>query len=286
MNQDFRFDNVDIVINRNSLRKLLDFCGSGSGTRSKSIKQSFRMNLFMVKNTLVVERCEKNARELIRGQQQSGWGHNFEHKFTKMPAGAQDSTGHHRVLQYPLGNLRCVVCFEVDAKYTQSHAGMAEQQSLDAVVDQMSTLDLTSQLGTNLTSSDQRMLMSQSTAAEIKTSMKPKGPSFYMPQLWFGRTPWLIIGRHVKGTFDQVRVIDAASEFENWEAKNQVELRKLVAILGRFREAAQRSKGGKCIAICEKGTQPQAIRIYQSKVERNALPDELVMKFWGPGTES
>ncbi len=45
----------------------------------------------------------------------SGWGRNFERTFTKFPPGSGESTGHHRVLRYPLGDLNCVVRFEVDA---------------------------------------------------------------------------------------------------------------------------------------------------------------------------
>jgi len=60
MSPEFCFDGVDIVVNRNSLRKLLDFCNG-------RVKGSFRLNLLLVKNTLFVERCERNATEMIRG---------------------------------------------------------------------------------------------------------------------------------------------------------------------------------------------------------------------------
>ena len=76
----FRFDDVDAVVNRNSLRKLLDFCHGRS-------QDSFRINLHIVHNTLIIEKCEKNAKEMVRGSVESGFGHNFERTFTQLPSG-------------------------------------------------------------------------------------------------------------------------------------------------------------------------------------------------------
>src|SRR4051794_20911785 len=58
MRPGFRFDDVDVVVNRNSLRKLLDFCHGRA-------KDSFRIDLYMVHNTLIIERREKSVKELI-----------------------------------------------------------------------------------------------------------------------------------------------------------------------------------------------------------------------------
>ncbi|KAL0929522.1 uncharacterized protein CTRU02_215421 [Colletotrichum truncatum] len=112
MNPSFRFENIDILVNRNSLRKLLDFSAG-------RLQDSFRINLHLVYQTLVIERCERNARELISGSKNSGWGRNFERTFTTYPTGLEDSTSHHRALRYQLGDLACVVRFEVDACYEQ-----------------------------------------------------------------------------------------------------------------------------------------------------------------------
>ncbi|KAK5988184.1 hypothetical protein PT974_12324 [Cladobotryum mycophilum] len=236
---EFRFDNVDVVSNRNSLRKLLDFCAGRS-------KDSFRIDLMLVNNTLFLERREKNVRELIRGKQNSGWGHSFEHAFTKFAPGTEGSTGYHRALHYPLGGLRCVVQFEIDAFYEEGKKN-EEDESITLPMARLSLKDqpeadaLQAQASK---SSKKTILMPQATAAEIKTSMRPRNIGQYLPQLWFGRTPWLMIGRHDNGTFKEVKITDAAAQFEDWETRHQTELQKLVVVLGQLREAV-RKNGGK-----------------------------------------
>lgn len=102
-----RFDSIDCLVNRNSLRKLLDFCSASR------IRKDFRLNLSVVSNTLIIERCEKITVERLRGSVDSGYGHNFERAFTKYPKDLENSTSHHRVLQYKLGDLKMAVRFEV-----------------------------------------------------------------------------------------------------------------------------------------------------------------------------
>lgn len=64
--------------------------------------------------------------------------------------------------------------------------------------------------------------------AELKTF---HGEKFciekYLPQLWFGRTPNLLVGTHIDGTFHKLEAINVASRLLEWETKHQEELRKL-----------------------------------------------------------
>lgn len=286
MNPDFRFDDVDIVVNRNSLRKLLDLCGG-------RVTESFRVNLLQVQSSLFIERCEKSARKLVRGSQNSGWGRNFERAFTDFPLGLEDSTGHHRVLRYPLGNLNCVVRFEVDACYetrgedraeepTHQTVHRADAESVTLMLDELSiggSAQNAAARDQTTRTTGQARTPSQSTAAEIKTSVKPKPPGAYLPQLWFGRTPWLIIGYHTDGVFTEVKVTDAGARFIDWENKHQTKLLKLVSLLTELRKVVRKHGGGNCIAICEKGS-PPAIKIFTSGVSQRALPDDLISKFW------
>lgn len=274
------FSDIDVIVNRNSLRKLLDFC-SGKNPRS------FRINLLLIKNTLFIERCEKSLREYIGGSQQSGYGRNFEKEVTTFPAGVEDSAGYHRALRYKLGNLACVVQFEVDACYKGESPASPDLQSL---IQQTARLSISKSLDNkgseeiNETSSNHQSFMPQSESAEIKTTAKPKGLNLYMPQLWFGRTPWLITGHHDKGTFHKVDITNAAERFINWEDNHQVQLKKLVAILAQFREAVQNNNGKNCIAIFDKGSHKKGIVIYPSTVNQKPLPDDLISNFWASTT--
>ena len=122
--------------------------------------------------------------------------------------------------------------------------------------------------------------MVQEMAAEIKTASKLKSLGKNLPQLWFGRTPWLIVGRHTQGTFEELRVTNAEANFVDWESRNQANLRTLVAVLGQLREAVKDNGGKHCVALCEKNTLPPAIRVFPSTVAKKAVPDDLRGKLW------
>ncbi|KAF6813208.1 hypothetical protein CSOJ01_04719 [Colletotrichum sojae] len=294
MNPSFRFDDVDVLVNRNSLRKLLDF----SAARRQD---SFRINLHLVGRTLVVERCERSARDLIRGSQNAGFGHSFEAAFTKHPDGLEDSAAHHRALKYQLGNLTCVVRFEVDACYRR------DDDDTDVMTSSMESLSVGNSAGggaeggkgkgaaakeIEATDTGGPSLatapMAQSLAAEIKTLKvgKPKNMGTIMPQQWFGRTPWLVMGRHTDGYFKEVKITDTGSNFGDWEDRQQDNLRKLVAVLARLREAVEANGGEHCVAICEKTTAPPVIRVFPSTVDRKAVPYDLRRQLWNSTSSS
>ncbi|KAH7012563.1 uncharacterized protein B0I36DRAFT_399147 [Microdochium trichocladiopsis] len=126
----------------------------------------------------------------------------------------------------------------------------------------------------------QKAQMTQEMAAEIKTASKPKSLGKNLPQLWFGRTPWLIVGRHAQGTFTECRITNAAAQFADWERRNQADLRMLVAVLGQLREAVKSNGGKHCVAICEKKLFPPVIEVFQSTTAKMAVPDNLRGKIW------
>ena len=108
MKPDFDFGSVDLVTNRNSLRKLFNFA-------SGRAPQSWRVDVNLVQNTLILTRRERSTREVIQGSRNVGYGHNFERAFTKPQKGLEDSSAHERFARYTMGELNCVVRFEVDA---------------------------------------------------------------------------------------------------------------------------------------------------------------------------
>ncbi|KAK1466478.1 hypothetical protein CTAM01_17015 [Colletotrichum tamarilloi] len=271
MNPSFRFDDIDVLVNRNSLRKLLDFSAGRS-------QDSFRVNLHLVHRTLVIERCERTARELISGSKNSGWGRNFERKFTTYPPGLEDSAAHHRALRYQLGDLACVVRFEVDACYEKTGEGSCSEP-LEGAMGRLAVGDGPGEVAASPKLPTQPS-MAQATAAEIKTAIKPKSPSAYMPQLWFGRTPWLIIGQHANGTFEQLKITHVAARFTNWEERHQADLRKLVTVLAHLRQAVEEHGGRHCVAIYEKTAKTPEIKVYSSCVVKQAVPDDLRRKLW------
>jgi len=83
---------LDIVTDRNSLRKLLRWIGGASDARE------FRIDLQLAgEKTLLLNRWEKRTTEESSGYT---FGHNFERVSTQHAEGCEESTGHHRIVQY------------------------------------------------------------------------------------------------------------------------------------------------------------------------------------------
>lgn len=309
----FRFDAIDLVINRNSLRNLLDFA------RGRTLKHPFRVNLFLVRDkTLVVERCTASAAQMIGGAHSSGYGHSFEDAFTTPPSGTEGSLGHHRVLRYKLGHLDCAVRFEVDACYhgpddlasasassseenpvssdgatTKADAGRSETPSALDFGSLSLQDDSVPAPAAKAASQNQRPPTSlvvlprgagtaQHHTAELKSGAKRASLPQTLPQLWFGRTPFLLSGCHTNGTFHRVDVTDAGAHFAAWETDpaNQDGLRKMVSLLAWLREVARTARGGACVAVCDKGVKPYVLRVFEGKHGRSALPEEMIGAFW------
>ena len=288
MSPDFRFNEIDIVTTRNSLRKFLEFC---TGRR----QDSFRVNLSIVNNTLFIE--QYNVINMAQGR---GWGHNFEKTFTRYPAGLEGSTTHDRFLRYPIADLSCLVGFEVDACYEGNEAESTQAQTeVEGLQDGLERLFLNkpgpstvvakvgecSMLPPSPRLPQGTKKMAQSSAAELKTCKLGKsGITAYLAQLWFGRTRWLIVGSHDQGTIVTNTITDVSSRLMQWEAERQQDLRKLSAFLAELREAVRKSGKTRCCLMYEKGILggPNLVKLFavkSTKVEK-VVPKEVFSQFW------
>jgi hypothetical protein len=88
MNRKKRFDNIDVVINRSSIRKLLTFA---SGERDYS---AFHMDVDLIDNTLFLGRRERYAKAVSR----DSCDRTFEATFTAADSNLPGADGHHRVI--------------------------------------------------------------------------------------------------------------------------------------------------------------------------------------------
>lgn len=89
----YRFQDLDLITDRNSLRKLLRFVTSTADLKD------FRINAIRKDKTIVFVRNEKRT-----VQKSSGFGNNhglaFEKVSTGSEKGLEKSTGHHRIISY------------------------------------------------------------------------------------------------------------------------------------------------------------------------------------------
>jgi hypothetical protein len=271
---------------------LFDFC-AGRG------QDSFRIDLHSVHNTLIMERCERSAKEMIHGSARSGYGHNFERVFTKPAVGLEDSTSHHRVLRYGIGGLDIAVRFEVDASYSEAEDDVSREEHGENPVDPDAGAQLAADLDSLRLSSigegDRKMRAqsvfanpgghgsAQSTIAELKTSKK--STTKIMPQMWFGRTPYLIRGLHDHGVFEKLVISRVGDNFQSWETEleNQTALRKMVGLIARVRNLLVDAEEHAAIMIFQKD-QPGKLRVLRRTRVKMPLPDEIVREFWSGNT--
>ncbi|KAK9777865.1 hypothetical protein SCAR479_05548 [Seiridium cardinale] len=289
MNPYITFDAIDILVNRNSLRRLLEFC-------QKQAMDSFRLNLFVIGNTLIIERCTKTAKQMLHGSGDPGYGKAFEQAVTENHTDLQDSMAHHCVLKYELGGLECAVRFEVDACVASSVAdsqtgprntnGSQHYDAVDRLAGDLQAMGLGMRNpGTGIGIGSMQVIpcgtgTSPSHMAEIKANAKPPGKS--MPQLWFGRTSFLVRGSHDESTFTKVSVDNVSQKFEEWESspRNQMALQKMVSLLSQLRDIVKGTEKKSCVAVYRKNREGPVLQIFDSTAGRSPLPIATVQRFW------
>lgn len=286
MNPTFQFDSIDVLVNRNSLRRFFKFC-SGRPV------DSFRVDLHLVNNTLIIEKCVKRSWDLL-GSTCSGFGFNFERAVTRLPPGLVNSSAHHRVLRYNLGGLECAVRFEVDASYEDAKLGEAQNPEEHSYAARGDIESLESELWSMIMTSgtdgsyvpvsaiSQGPGTPQTSVAELKTCGPSKKTRRELQQLWFGRTRYLVTGYHDNGIFSRVKVDDLEEGLVAWEndAANQTALRKMAVLLSRLREVASKTEGKSCAAIFQRDDEEPALRVFTSTSRKGPLPDSMIERFW------
>ncbi|ROV93593.1 hypothetical protein VMCG_08095 [Cytospora schulzeri] len=120
MNPGRTLNDVDLVTDWKALKILLNL------TAGKQC-QAFRMKLYLVKNTLIIEMRSELAEArrsgidpVRRSSVARGYGRSLEPIFNKWDAGFELSEAHIRTVQYNLGSWICVVRFQADSAYTTS----------------------------------------------------------------------------------------------------------------------------------------------------------------------
>lgn len=299
LNPGFRFDDVDLIINRNSLHNLLRFVGG-------VVKQTFRLDLAMMRNTLIVTPTWNKVSERVLDE--ANHGRDFETLFLqrRLPDGGT----YHRVIRYSLGPLNIAVLSELDGALPASgEAVVSDKEGWHYHPEPKSVLsseisdesqpdtraeevlfgprDQTAPKGPMLNHQPYSEVIPRGTgtlskdAAELSASASAATGIRKMPQLWLGRVPFLVRGRYSEGAFTNVNVLHLATSFAAFEKRIQDRLQKLVSLIGTLREHAKNGPGQKCIAICDKTVKPRELRIFQHhKVPPLAIPAGIRRHFW------
>lgn len=206
-NPSFDISSVDVITDRNNIRKLLYFVNP---KLNKFGPQPFTIRAEVVDETIIFSRDETATYEIIKPGQFRGFGHNFEKLFSSSEIAR--STGHHRIILYSFGGLKFVLRHETDGYVKTlpspdaSPRKTQDEISLDRMMSTLSVSPTT--VGHAITGSKLSMChvgkeVPIESTLEIKTRAMTRRfeISDVAAQLGVSQTPMLVRAYHNRGTF-------------------------------------------------------------------------------------
>lgn len=288
-NDSVDISSANIISDRNNIRKLLSFV---SPELNEYKPEAFTINIEVMQNTAILCRDEAATQEFIGPHDFRGYGHEFEKAYTVNQVSG--STGHHRIISYQFCDLHFILRHETDAFVGEINGSCCRDSEGSSVSRMMKNLAISPRQTTGYTSIPGSKLkiikggqvVPLRSTLEIKTRATKKHLHFrsVAPQLWVSQTPNLVRAYHDKGKFDRPQVENVAAQIQEWEAANQLGLRKLAWLIKRITTIAKEC-GGK--AKVKYDVQANKLVISQD-YGRKMLPADLYCK-WNtraPCTES
>ena len=274
-NPQFDIRLVDVVTDRNNVRKLLSFVNRAS---LQNGPQTFTIHIEVAKNTAIFCRKETAAQEYIGPLEFRGFGHEFEKAYTASQI--DGSTGHHRVISYRFCDLNFIVRHETDGYVADKRPNSREpgDASLSSMLASLSlSPSNTTPTGSKLTMRKEGHVVQPESTLEIKTRVfhRPLHIHEVAPQLWVSQTPKLVRAYHIKGTFQTPKVEDVAAEIKAWEKANQEDLRKLAALISKILSVVKDGGGS---AILKYDSVGDKLVVFKGNGER-MLPEDLYSRW-------
>lgn len=278
---EFDISSVDVVSDRNNIRKLLSFVDPKA---SKYGPEPFTMTVEAVDRTVLFGREEPKVEEYIGKNEFRGFGHEFEKAYTVNQI--RGSTGHHRIISYHFNQLKMLIRHETDGSLDNEVAPNTSSKG-DDVLDLLGKLTLDTATPTPTPGkgiSDSKIIVKHigrrtrvTSTIEIKTRAASRLLPLdeVAPQLWVSQTPNLVRAYHVNGVFGPASVENVAQAVVAWEKKNQKSLRALEQLLQKILVAAR--KHGR--ATIRFDVVADKLKITPTKTAANMLPPYLYTKW-------
>ncbi len=280
----FDLSKVDIVSDRNNIRKLYAFVNPSSQRHSR---EPFTIGVEVAGNTAIFCRQDTAVVQVIKPGEFFGYGHEFEDNYTMEQV--QGSTGHHRIISYNFCDLRLVIRSETDGYVGKPDATNAHDNGGDQLSQVMGNLSLNPRdiihAGSKLTLQQKGHTTTLESTLEIKTrtAKRPLRIAEVATQLWISQTPLLVRAYHTAGVFPKPEVEEMTAEIKNWEATNHASLKTLGALLQWIVAAAKKCNGGR--ASIKYDREADTLLVFKSKAER-MLPPDLYAKWEDEGKEA
>lgn len=282
-NPSFDIRSIDVVTDRNNIRKLLSFVDPAS---ARNGLEEFTINIEVTKNTTVFCRDETATHEFIGPSEFRGFGHEFEKVYTTSQISG--STGHHRIISYRFSDLNFIVRYEADG-YVDAGTSISSSNSKEPESDILSSLleplslsptnspSNTTPTGSKLKIQEEGQIIPLESTLEIKTrvSHRPLEIQEVAPQLWLSQTGKLVRAYHRKGIFQRPKVEDVAAQVKRWEEQNQANLRKLAAVINKILNAVKGYDGN---AIVRYDAQRDKL-VVRKGGRKKMLPEDLYSKW-------
>ncbi|KAI1281630.1 geranylgeranyl pyrophosphate synthetase [Xylaria sp. FL0933] len=286
---DFDIRGVDVITDRNNIRKLLSFIDPSS---SRNGLEPFVIMAEAIDNTLLMARIESKTSEVIAPHEFKGFGHEYEKAYTRCQLA--NTTGYTRIVSYHFSGLSFVIRHEVDGYVSQPTATPSSRNrtDTDGLAGLLGSLSLSTTSkeppktrtfrpsGSRMTIREEGIVVPLDSTLEIKTRVSHKRLNIHeiAPQLWVSQTPKLVRAYHKRGVFEATQVEDVEKEIKAWERTNQKHLKRLAALIKAICTAV-RACGGK--AEIRYDTMTDKIMVTPKVGAKRMLPDDLYSN-WGP----
>lgn len=306
---DYCWSSIDIVTDRNGLRKLMRWIGwKNSGTVAYNNEKDFRIDLQLAgEKTILFNRYETQTQQYFSGYT---FGFNFEKATTSRADGCEKGTGHHRIVQYDFDGLKMVVRFEVDAclrtpvqaKSSNAHTRpRVEEKAVGASTQDIDQLT-TALASTKLSSTDppaksiqvvdgktlhiQKVgsIVSQNNIIELGTISHRRMVGGEIEweekflQMRLSQTPHHYMGVHQHGRFVELQksALSVSPQFTSAEKTCKQAVRQLRLLLDTIRKVViQHGAKGRLTLVCQQGK----LEVYNRVSDKDCIPREFLSKF-------
>ncbi|KAJ0415192.1 hypothetical protein BJY00DRAFT_305054 [Aspergillus carlsbadensis] len=270
----FNIHSVDLVTDRNNVRKLLSFVNP---SLRKDKSEPFTIEVEVTKDTAIFCRCETANYKIIDPNEFQGHGFEFEKAYTTEIV--NNSGSHHRIISYHLGGMKLLVRYETDGYIRDPAQDGNEGSSFSKPQFSLPSKPAYAASDTSaLMIKEEGQVVALDSILEIKTRTKKRQITLdeVIPQMWASQTPNLVRAYHKHGRFGCPNVENVTKELKMWEETHHADLEKLVALM-RDIVSIVKENGGKAVVRydCER----DKLVVWKNDTGKKFLPDDLYARF-------
>ncbi|KAG6101925.1 hypothetical protein E4U30_000702 [Claviceps sp. LM220 group G6] len=275
-NPSFDVRPLDIISDRNFIRRLLWFVNPGS---DGDAAEPFTMKLELVGNTLLFGRHETAVTRQIAPNRYHGYGYEFEKAYTTKQIA--DSTSHYSIISYRFCGLNMMIRCQTDGFASMKRG---TDVSCGGFLDRFIPPRERAEPTADISLKEVKVMKKGKTIplesiVEIMTCTKLRSLEFddIAPQLWMSQTPKLVRAYHSGGLFSKPGVEYVGFKVQKWERENQYDLGTLGALIEKIIAVMKGCGGG--YGILQYDVATASLIIYRDEDGTGMLPEDLYCKW-------